>query len=236
MRRHGTHWPAETIPTKLSLRRDNRRPWMFDASCVLALLPEAATKWIDNSGKGNNGTISNGTWKVGSRRRDMLSFNGTSTIVNCGADASLKPGNYQSVVLWFKLNSIATSTVLFNTDLLGTTKDLAIGFSTVSDQLFLGSASTSVGLADVSAWITTGVWYHWVQTYNRSTDAIRFFLNGEEQTLIVAASFFTPAGNIVSVGARTTGSYTNGVIDECLVFNKLLSPSEAKALYEMGKP
>jgi len=203
---------------------------------VLALRSEQGTKWVDYSGHGNHGTMTNATWKSLGRRGDSAYFNGANALVNCGAGDSLKIADEQTVAFWFNVDSIAASTVLFNNDTTGLVSDMAIGFSTISDQLFLGTGTCNVGLADVSKYVTTNTWYHWVHVYDMTNNTIRFYLNGEEQTLIVAASAFNAAGTIVSIGARTTGAWTKGLIDEVFMFHKLFTAEEARALYMMGKP
>jgi len=230
------NFPPKRLPPRSQMTYQMRRPWIFDPSCVLALMPEQGTKWVDYSGKGNNGTMTNATWTDRGRRGKAAYFNGANALVNCGADNSLKITDQQTVAFWFNVSSIAASTILFNNDTTGLVSDMAIGFSTTSDQIYLGSAARALGLNDISDWITTNTWYHWVHVYDMTNDTIRFYLNGEEQTLIAAASSFNTAGTIVSIGARTTGAWTKGLIDEVMIFNKLLTPDEARSLYEMGKP
>lgn len=83
--------------------------------------------------------------------------------------------------------------------------------------------------------IQAGVWYHFVVTYNKSTNELKYYLN-KNNVFTKTLEFKTLANaKAVTLGyqASTSGayvSYFNGTIDEVRVYNRVLSNEEVAYL------
>ena len=96
------------IPNKIHITRPFRlpliRPFHIDNSCVLCLLPEIGSKWLDCSRCRNNGTISGAILKQG-RYGAALQLDSVDDYVDCGNDASLEPKKVVTMEFWINPSS-----------------------------------------------------------------------------------------------------------------------------------
>lgn len=60
-------------------------PPQIGESCVFCALPIRATKWLDSSGRGNNGSLVNAVWTSKGNRRPAVYFDGTGDYVDFGS-------------------------------------------------------------------------------------------------------------------------------------------------------
>ena len=99
------------IPNKIHITRPFRlpliRPFHIDNSCVLCLLPEIGSKWLDCSKYRNNGTIVGAIIKQG-RYGPALQLDGVDDYADCGNDASLKPTKVVTMEFWINPSSYST--------------------------------------------------------------------------------------------------------------------------------
>ena len=77
-----------------------------------------------------------------------------------------------------------------------------------------------------------GSWYHFTGTYDGST--FRVYVNGEEKGSAAAEGSINAAGeNDLFLGVGERNRHFNGVIDEVMMWNRALSESEIKQLFEL---
>jgi len=213
-----------------------RRPFNVDKDCVLCLLPEINSTWIDYSGRGNDGTINGATLMYNGRRGPCLYFDGVDNSVNLGTPANLlaltMPLTYE---IWVNFSSIASSDILIDFKVTDVDSRIAFGHSTIGDAIYIGVVGNSVGLNDVSLYITVGKWQHWVVLCHGVGDQ-SLYLDGVEQTLEVVGSRF--GTDALTIGARDGGRDLpfQGYIDEVRIYDRVLAAWEIQALYEQGKP
>lgn len=92
-----------------------------------------------------------------------------------------------------------------------------------------GSASSST--------ISEGVWYHFAGTYNGKI--ARFYVNGElVSENDISPDFLMGVNNepVFIGGVENSPFHMYGLIDEVMIFNKALSQSEIKNIYDTQKP
>jgi hypothetical protein len=94
----------------------------------------------------------------------------------------------------------------------------------------------------VASSFETGKWIHWSVTWDGSSSSsgIRIYKNGVEMTYSVnqdgSVSRSSDTGNAFTIGRAINGSnLVSGVVDDVRVWNRALSASEIRQLYNMGR-
>jgi len=197
----------------------------------------------DTSGRGNDGVFVGTASYNGSEK--ALVFDGNSDYVVSG-DLGIPSGAFvHSVSLWCKrdsegsnmyLSSIggendATLTSRFSMMLLANAGTIHLSIS--------GSNSTFTGD------ITPGSWFHIVYTYNggaqgSSSTAHTVYVNGIEKPIDGGTNAMTlnlPENSRVALGSQPWGgsNYFDGSISNFKLYDKILTASEVKTLYDMGR-
>jgi hypothetical protein len=197
----------------------------------------------DTSGRGNDG-IFVGTASYNASEKALV-FDGNSDYVVSG-DLGIPSGAFvHSVSLWCKrdsegsnmyLSSIggendATLTSRFSMMLLANAGTIHLSIS--------GSNSTFTGD------ITSGSWFHIVYTYNggaqgSSSTAHTVYVNGIEKPIDGGTNAMTlnlPENSRVALGSQPWGgsNYFDGSISNFKLYDKILTASEVKTLYDMGR-
>jgi hypothetical protein len=79
--------------------------------------------------------------------------------------------------------------------------------------------------------ITKNVWQHWVITYDYETKTKKIYLNGNLDNNGTSSLDFIYSGNFFLGDTDITSAYYKGNMDELSIYNKVLSESEIKSLY-----
>ena len=227
------------IPNKIHITRPFRlpliRPFHIDNSCVLCLLPEIGSKWLDCSRYRNNGTIVGAILKQG-RYGPALRFDGVDDYVNCGNDASLNPTDAITVETWFKLD-IATEgetsyiPIIRRSSAYLLRRDDEASGGYLSFFIHDGTSWEPRAVSGVQP--TSGVWYHVVGTYDRQH--VKIYVNGKLEGLSARIGAIQSSAENTIVGFWNN-EYFPGLIDEVRIYNRALSAEEIKNLYFAGKP
>jgi len=93
---------------------------------------------------------------------------------------------------------------------------------------------------------SNGSWHHIVVTYDGSSIAagVQVYLDGSSKTLVVEYDSLTDTILTTApfnIGREGGGEYSShvefiGLLDECAMYNKALSPSEVTSMYNTGEP
>ena len=227
------------IPNKIHITRPFRlphiRPIYIDNSCVLCLLPEIGSKWLDCSRYSNNGAIIGAILKQG-RCGAALWFDGVNDYIDCGNDVSLNPTNAVTVETWIKLDAASegkTSSIpiIRRNDAYLLRRDGVVNGGYFSFFIYDG---TSWELGVNSGFSPAfGVWYHIIGTYDGQH--VKIYVNGRLKGSSVRNGAMPLNGNNTVIGFWNT-DYFPGLIDEVRVYNQALSAEEIKNLYFAGKP
>ena len=113
----------------------------------------------------------------------------------------------------FTLSAWINPTTLDTADIIGkdsTAYDLEM---IPTKYLRLGSNKTYY-LSSAASTITTGSWYHVAATYNSTGNPIYFYVNGSQVGTSVTGAAPVATATSLYIGARASGKYFNGSIDE----------------------
>lgn len=197
------------------------------------------TPCLDKSGNDNTGTLHGNTvyTVIGSKFGSALSFDGSGDSVNCGTlnDAIFTENGILTAGAWIKPNSSGEDNayILFRGETTG-----GVIFRMYTSQIeFKVSGSTTLIRTSVTNSITLGIWQHVLVTWNGSTTAanIHLYVNGSEVSYFITTNGATLKDNSTAnliIGNSTVFSRSfDGLIDNILIYNRVLTASEIKLLY-----
>jgi len=232
-------------PTK-SLSNRGFRP-------VRTILPKPMAHWKfdegtgivanDSSGNGNDGTISGAAWTLGVDK-GALKFDGSNDVINVPHSASLNISTAITIASWAYPEA--------DKDMGIVCKGVA-GTSRPYNQTFQGGKFYAGGVQTGTPWPTkiaeaqgktgstqTKKWTHVVHTYDGAH--VKLYQDGK---LVATDSKLTQAGNILTdsgallIGANhnpgyssTTRWYWQGMLDDVRIYNRALTASQVRALYD----
>ncbi|TSC55222.1 MAG: hypothetical protein LiPW30_688 [Parcubacteria group bacterium LiPW_30] len=212
----------------------------------------ATNKSLDRSGQGNDGTLvgmSTTTSPTPGKIGSALKFDGSDDYISVNNTSSLQPltGNW-AVSFWiYRLGtglSDYPQVVGSRPWTTSTDKGWAVSYSTASSKIGAHYADGSIGF-DVTATQSTSVvplrtWQHWVVVFDRTNGKLNYYLNGQ---LDVQQSPTFPSGTINQIDNLYMGREIGGAnarrlnanIDDVRVYNRALSATEIKQLYNLGR-
>lgn len=231
-----TSFPPLVIPPRRALIPPMKRPFNIDTSCVLCLLPEIGTKWLDHSGYGNHATLTDTQLKYTGRMGPCLLFDDTARYGTITDADSLDVTTTVTFEVWMNPASVVGSYGLIEKyHTAGTGRSFRL-FNSGQKVKLLISDTGATGEFEVSAnFLTANKWWHIVVTFNSGVWEV--YGNGVEQTTATDFTMTAIHASTTDLRIGITGSdYFNGKIDEIRIYNRVLAAWEIKALYEQGKP
>ncbi len=236
-------WPERVLSAEV-----NTTPTALDPTIVGYWKLDEGTGTIaqDSSGKGNDGTLTNGPmWSTG-QLNGALQFDGIDDYVAIPSTNEFDTQTALTLSAWMNPDNVSSSQFLLSKHAANGNWE-SFSFRLQSN----GTVRFSVQNADVDAhpdWISTttlspGTWYHIVFSWERvtgiSSDA-KVFINGVEEGATFQGDGYTPsftmgfsASNPVAIGRRerdTPTHYFEGLIDDVRIYNRALSSSEVVEL------
>ncbi len=194
--------------------------WRFDEGSGLVA--------IDSSGRNNNGVLVGGARRAPGRVGGALSLNGTDSYVRIPASPSLSTTDTMSVTLWMKLVAPGDSPRLIDRR-----DSWDIKINNGSPQL----TNEGPHYAIAESTVGTGVWRHLAVTFDRGTTGV--YIDGIRGA--IATNTFTGDESLPIVsGELLIGTFdgkrnfTNGLIDEVRIYNRVLTPAEISAVASVG--
>jgi hypothetical protein len=203
----------------------------------------------DYSDQNNPATVTGAASLSSGKLGGAYSFDGTTGYLNIGDKDILNPHlNSMTVSLWVKTSDSDSLGRLYTKGTHGGSQQ---GYSL---QLYPGtggkvSAIFGVGhehIIQSDASITNGQWNHIVGVFDRTGNE-ELYVNGIKQAAtasIADHSSLDIGTNLYSAcigascstnGAQAMSEYLNGIIDDVMVFNRVLTADEIKALYQSGR-
>ena len=195
--------------------------------------PGSGTAWTDLSGKGNNGTLTNGP-TFDSGNGGSIVFDGTDDYVTTGTtltDADelyANTGNAWSTSSWFNVDAIS------GLDKVVTGRGSGVDGATVY-AVWINNADLKVRLrggtsTNISTSIASNTWYNVVVTWDGTT--ANGYLNGQFVTTLAVGTASNQT-NTFTIGATNSGvlSEMDGKISQTLVYNRALTAAEVKQNY-----
>lgn len=226
---------ARDLPAIKPYKLPRWHPIITDPSLVFAWLGEPATKVMDLSGKNNHGTITSATWTAAGRWGSALSFDGIAGFVSVADATNLRlPNPALTISIWINRTSNDADYEGIVNKWYQTGGYFGFLVQSNSDGKIYFVMGNGGNYQNRNIAINNNVWNHIVAIYD-GTNMI-LYLNGLAGTP-VAFSSATSATTAMLICKRIAGvtGYFNGLIDEILIFNRALSASEIKLLYELGK-
>jgi len=213
----------------------------------------SGTTIYDESGNGNNGTISIGAsgsqnavgtctdedtthaWYNGAtgKYNSSMSFDGTDDYVNCGNDLNLRMQDNFTVSAWVKFSGTLASNRYFIDRWDATNSKRVWGYLVRANKnyisLIISSNGTSVEYAEGTKAVNDNNFHH--VSFVRSGQTVRLYVDGSldiERTTATGLLFNTDTE--LKIGK----SLYNGLIDDVKIFNYALTSTQVKSLYNGG--
>ncbi len=227
--------------------------WSFDQADI------AGVKAYDRSGNGNDGTLTNGPKQTIGKIGQALSFAKNSTqIVSLGNPTAIQNLNQKTITAWIYPKGAGG-----NGDgrIIETQANLGAGYSfnicdssdgsgddncataSVDNVLWFGQYwsitnsdfRTAANTIKLNQWQFVAVSYDQTSASNIPT----FYINGAVSSTIVVHTPQGAASSDASMGIGNRETSLNrafdGTIDDFRIYNRALSPSEVKRLYNIGQ-
>ena len=206
--------------------------WKFDE--------DVGTTTYDTSGNGDDGTLYNTPGRLSSANCILgtcLSFNGTNSYVSSPFNNVINVTSSDiTVSAWAKLDTMPT----VNPRIVSFAQDVSNGYSLVA---YGGSGYNSFmwevkkngstyGVGLQNAQYVSGQWYYLVGTFSTSNNSVNLYVNGVAVSGGGGALSLPTTFNTLFIGTKLTDSYFPGSLDDVRIYNRVLSASEIKSLYE----
>ncbi len=208
----------------------------------------------DRSGNSNDGYLVNmatSTAKVAGKVGQALRFDGINDFINAGSGASLDDMTAPTFSAWIKPRSVGNgrATIIAKTNTFDAVGLAYVYFDNVTAtngiSFLRDTTLVDIGYSTVNNTTPLNEWTHVVVTWDGTignANNVRIYINGSESTYQITdtgtGSLESDAGNTFTIGSRSqVGSerYFDGEIDEVRVYNRVITASEAKQLYLMGR-
>ncbi len=220
--------------------------WKVDGSSVAVLnMPmeqnyDDASSVVDYSDSGNNGTVYNAVASstAGFDGEGAYDFDGSGDYISVAHDASLALTNNFTVTAWVRKDTTAAydgfvGKMAWND---GSPNGWSINYDSVKSRYSVtvgcdGTISTIASDIGTTNSVDYG-WHHVGMQVSSST--VSFFIDGtlQEQT---TTQTICESGDALTIGryyADSSGHYIDGVVDEVVVWNKVLTASQISTLYD----
>ena len=200
---------------------------------------------VPDIGGKRNGTISGGVTIVPMEVGNAFKFDGSSGRISMENPGHLNFGTGPfSLEAWFNWNGgggTAANNIIRKSDYPvsgpGSGYWLRVGSGTL--EFSVGATTGPDGQSLVTAPISTGAWHHAVAVRDDS-GAVKLYVDGQAQGTVVrqASSANSTSETPFTIGAWDdrfgVTEFFNGQIDEIAVYNRALSASGARSLFEAG--
>jgi hypothetical protein len=221
----GLHYPTASSPPVVQGLVGS---WRFNEG--------SGTTTADSGPYSLHGVLTNGTaWAVGAFQ-SAASFDGVNDSVVIPDGAVLRLPNSMSIALWVFKTSESSDYVRYVGKGASAARNYGLWDDAgVSGRVFfqcMTSPSTYPSLFS-SRHVPVGLWTHLAFTWNGTSAAI--YINGELDATGPLAGNPITSTDPVTVGYAGYHGLLNGGVDEVMVFNRALSPTEVISLYK-GKP
>lgn len=206
--------------------------WSFDEG--------AGTIAHDFSGHGNHGTLVNSPTWVDGKKSKSLRFNGSSSYVKVEHSSSLEMTTNVTVSAWIKRSSATYygHVVLMPvSDSSWNQPYIAYGLqyhdTTNTIKFVLGYDDNNLTTNDAVT-PDNDVWFHAVGTYDGHYR--KLYINGVEVSSVAETRTLISTSARLNIGMENTQTTYpfNGILDDVRIYNRALSASDVKALYDSG--
>jgi hypothetical protein len=209
--------------------------WSFDGGDT-SWTSESAGTVTDGSGNGNTGTLTGMTRSIAAQIGKLgqaLSFNGTSAYINVGNSSTYNfTSSAFSVAFWVKATA-SSAYLVARGEIL--TEGWQITLNTTAVEIDTSQASAAQATRSSTS-IVDSQWHHIVVT--RSGTTAKIYLDGTEGGYAVTGTHTNPTTSTANLYIGTdvsTAILKTMSMDDVRIYNRELTATEAKQLYNLGK-
>ena len=200
----------------------------------------SGTNVPDSSGNGRNGTTVNmedGDWVAG-KLNNCLSFDGVNEYVDCGDIANFERTDPFSIEFWFK-TSIGTTQVICSRINYTTNQGWQLITNNNKIRVYLMGSVTNRIIVETNTAINDGSWHHVIVTYDGSSFAngVTIYLDNIDTNTIIQDNLsltILNTGSCQITGGSGALYPFAGNIDEVVIYDKELTPTEVTSRYNLG--
>ena len=226
---------------------DSNDKLVLDMDLTEANYDSGTKTFADDSGEGNDGVSANAavftTDKYG-MSTGAMSFDGVGDYINCGQPSSLNFGtNSFSGSLWFKTSEVAYRGVIGRGNPYNTVGGKGWLLRVRSDEtieIIIDSFNSDAdGVVTSDEEIIDGQWHHVSFVVDRNTDLLKLYIDGAETGTaddISGLDYFDYHPTYIGRYADSSGLEFSGDISGVKIYNRSLSATEVKSLYDSSKP
>ena len=228
-------------------------PRIVTSGCVLALdaadklsYPGSGTSWLDLSGNGNTGTLTNGP-TFSAANQGSIVFNGSTHYVDISTLKLFTTTTF-SLGFWIKVSSFSStvcSGVVSNQlyTIFGTTSLYQTYTNTFSTCIQTGATANTVGTIQQSGF-SVNTWYYYFTVYDgtQSTNAtkLQLYLNAVSYSLaydgtVPSVPYNNNTATRIGYGLNANYQYFNGNIASVIYYNRALTATEILQNYNATK-
>ncbi len=186
----------------------------------------------DASGNNNNGTQSGGVSFASGKQDQAGSFDGSDDYVNAGNNSSLNFTNSLTIAAWVKTNDIANTTQGIMDKFDGSNGFFLRRWGDF--QILVKNGGTDYYTYDTTP---TTEWFYLAGVVDPTNNRLKFYVNGVLKKEVTGYYAPATATNLLigTTGPSANGVRWNGLIDEVRIYNRALSATEIKAIYDATK-
>jgi len=228
--------PPTVIPTRKPNRQRFRRPWQSEPSCILNLMPEINTQWLDYSGNNNHATLVGPTRVHTGRFGEALSFDGTNDYATIAHSAEFDITDEVTIECWTNaaaMGGVSMRPILRKTSNVFAFKNYNYGLGVIDDSIrwVHGDDVGSDNLGVVN--VLDGTWHHILGGFDANNHYLII-----DKVRTTAANTRVPATNVrfLEISYNAAANQIDGLLDTIRLYNKALTDQEISNLYEQGKP
>ena len=199
---------------------------------LLMHMNEASGAIVDSSGQGNNGAYSGALYSQTGKLNTAIGFDGVDDYVSVSNTDSLNFAQGTWCV-WIYWNTSGSYKYVFDHGYTG--RFLLYSSSSAGRMQAWVTTTSGTNRPQLTAPISTGLWYHLAVTYNGTAATI--YLNGAKRNAdsTYSGDLRTTASNLYIGQYGGGGSYRwDGKMDEISIYNRSLSDQEILDIYKRG--
>ena len=180
------------------------------------------TVWNDLTGRGNNGTLTNGPTFSGANGGSLI-FDGTNDYIQSGSFSNLLTADI-TVETWIYLTAASSDWVrIIGTGGNGGNRTFGLWYSSSSTLLWQRYGATDPSIQPPNV-LATGTWHHVAATTSGSSHTV--YLNASSVGTATAAGPWTASGENITIGFAGIHTYHNGRISNAKIYNRALTATE----------
>ena len=194
--------------------------------------PGSGTTWTDISGKGYDGTLTNGP-TFSSNYGGNIVFDGSNDFITGVHNSELNLRNDVTVECWFRrTGSRSTWARIFGKG-NGSNRTYGLWYHVNQNKFLYQRYGPSTMNINITKTVVLNTWYHMVGTSSGSTHTL--YVNGVKIGTSSISTTFHSSTDPYKVGSHDNNYHHIGDVSNCRIYNRGLSEAEVKQNYNAHK-